>query len=442
MSSASSNNIVLTIDELAGGGDGVGRFEDRAVFVSDTAPGDRVRVQVRERRRRWWRATLLEVLEPGPGRRDPACPLSLVCGGCQWHHIQIDHQLAAKGGLLERAFRQARVDAPAAELLPAPDPLGYRCRARLRWHRHRNAAPFLGFLGRRSHRVVDLTACPVLLPNLSALLPDLRAALTKASLSTGGEVHLLGNERGQQAVALHPISDPATAAALGKTLAPALQGVRTHPNADKRTGRSGRPTTWGSVEIDQAREGERPFWTTPETFFQANPAVNRRLCDLVAARASGDDGDGNGRGTGTEMGTWVELFAGSGNLTRGLAQRCEGIAVESQPEAAALARRNLSGLDVQWRTDDARQATDYLSTRELSPELVVLDPPRTGARDLLDSLARLRPRRILYVSCDPMTLARDVAHLARAGYLLARITVLDTMPQTYHFETVAELRLA
>jgi len=438
MPSEPSNSIVLTIDELAGGGDGVGRFEDRAVFVSDTAPGDRVRVQVRERHPRWWRATLLEVLEPGPGRQDPSCPLSLLCGGCQWHHVRIEHQLTAKGGLLARAFRQARVDAPPARLQPALAPLGYRCRARLHWHRHKNATLSIGFLGRRSHRVVDVATCPVLLPGLSALLPGLRNAFPSAS--SGGEVHLLGNDRGHQAVALHGVSDPAAAAALGKALAPAVQGVRTQRRVDKRTGRTAQATTWGSVEIDQSPADGRPFWTTPETFFQANPAMNRLVCDLVTTWAT--DGNGNGNGGRKRNGPWVELFAGSGNLTRGLAQRGKVISVESQPQAAALARRNLRGLEVEWLTDDAGLGLEHLLTREISPELVVLDPPRSGARELLDRMIQLRPGRIIYVSCDPMTLARDVSHLARAGYLLARVTVLDTMPQTYHFETVTELRLA
>lgn len=419
------STIELTIDELAGGGDGVGRFEDRAVFVPDTAPGDRVRVQVRERRRRWWRAALVEVTEPGPGRQDPACPMSLVCGGCQWLHVQYDHQLAAKGRLLERAFRQARVDAPAAEILPAPAPLGYRCRARLHWRRHSDASLNLGLLGRRSHRVVDLTTCPVLLPHLSTLLPNLRTAFPLAG--TGGEVLLLGNVRGHRAVALHGVSDRAAAAALGEALAPALQGVCTRPGVD---GRIGRASTWGSVEIDQAQPDTLPFWTTPEMFFQANPEVNRQMGDLVAAWAAATDGP------------CVELFAGSGNLTRGLAQQRKVIAVESNPEAAALAHRNLHGLDVQWLTEDAGRALGHLSSRKISGGLVVLDPPRTGARDLLDDLVRLCPRRMIYVSCDPMTLARDVAHLARAGYILVRLSVLDTMPQTYHFETVAELRPA
>ncbi len=393
---AAGPDITLTIDELAGGGDGVGHHEDRAVFVPDTAPGDRVRVRVQQRRRSWWRGILLEVLQPGPARQEPTCPVSLLCGGCQWHHVRYEHQLTAKIGLLQRAFRQARVHAPAVDARAAPDALGYRCRARLHWY----PAPggtVLGFLGRRSHKVVDVSQCAVLLPQLSAQLSELRRAL--AHTPHPGELLLLGNERD-------------------------------HWGAERLDG--GEPRCWGAREIDQAADSEPSFWTTPETFFQANPAVNRQLRSLVAQWAAQDSEAAEP--------LCVELFAGSGNLTRGLTQRGPVIAVESQPAAVALGRRNLEGLDIEWMTADAGEALDQLSARDLAPDLVVLDPPRAGARALLDGLIRLGPRRVLYVSCDPMTLARDVAHLAGAGYQLRRLSLLDTMPQTHHFETVAELK--
>ncbi len=144
---------------------------------------------------------------------------------------------------------------------------------------------------------------------------------------------------------------------------------------------------------------------------------------------------------GEVRGPLLELYAGSGNLTRDLASRGELIAVESQPGTAALARLNLDGLPVEWMTDEAGAALSKLARCGLRSALVVLDPPRSGAREVLDSLAVLRPSRMLYVSCDPMTLARDVSILAGAGYLLQRLRAFDTMPQTHHFETVAELAL-
>jgi len=410
--------VQLTIDELAGGGDGVGRTDDRAVFVPGTAPGDTVRARLRNQQRRWCRAELVEVVEAGPDRRRPACGVADRCGGCQWQHVAYEAQLRAKQHLLRRAFRQARLDADPEPLVASPRPLAYRCRARLHWKLSKQGSPALGFLGARSHRVVDINECPVLLPPLSALLPALQEWLPKNLPEV--ELSVLGNERGHSALGLQgdlerhidalkvPLSGVSGAQLLGRTLA---------------------STLWGDPHLDQEPPGTAPHWTSPATFFQANPEVNRLL------RAQLDDWAGD------VSGPLLELFAGAGNLTRTLARHGGVIAVESQPEALQLARRNLDGADVQWMPGEAEQALATLGDQGLRPGLVVLDPPRTGARDLLEGLSELRAPRILYVSCDPMTLARDVAGLAALGYELRRLRALDTMPQTSHFETVAELEL-
>jgi len=250
------------------------------------------------------------------------------------------------------------------------------------------------------------------------------AGVTPEACRGEGELLLLGNRQGQTALSLHTDSYVADrAAALAAALAPAPAGVCVRSMTEGR-----QASLWGTVELDQAsRDGHRPFWTTPETFFQANPAVNEQFLDLL------DDWIGE------VTGPCLELFAGSGNLTLVLARHTDVIAVESQPEATALALRNLEGLPVRLLTTHAKQALEQLTAKGNRPELVVLDPPRTGARELLGDLMTLRPRRILYVSCDPMTLARDVAHLSGAGFQLSRLALADTMPQTHHFETLAEL---
>ncbi|MFH2009148.1 MAG: class I SAM-dependent RNA methyltransferase [bacterium] len=406
--------VRLTINELAGGGDGVGRLDDRAVFVPGTAPGDTVRVRLRDQHRRWCRAELVEVVDAGPDRRLPACDVADRCGGCQWQHVGYEAQLRAKQQLLRRAFRQARLDADPAPLVASPRSLAYRCRARLRWT-SAGGAPALGFLGARSHRVVDLTACPILLPALSSLLPGLREQLPRST--SEAELRLLGNEQGHCALGL-PGELEAAAAGLGAAL-PTLRGVQLLTPAAG--------VAWGDAHIDQEAPGATPFWTSPATFFQANPAMNRLL------RAQLDDW------VGAVSGPLLELFAGTGNLTRTLASHGAVIAVESQPAAVQLARRNLDGRDVKWVEDDAGRALATLTDQGFRPGLVVLDPPRAGAREVMGALAAQRAPRILYVSCDPMTLARDVAGLAAQGYALRRLRAFDTMPQTSHFETLAEL---
>lgn len=505
------DEVEVTIHELAQGGDGVGRLPEGegVVFVAGAAPGDRVRVRVppaSRRRKGWSRGHLLAVLEPGPARRKPPCPLAARCGGCQWQQVPYAAQLAAKRGILERALRQARLalppirmeDAgatapwsdtgapqpvgaaaprpeeaaaprPVAEGAPAgaPGELGYRCRARLRGRRGPDGSPTLGFRAARAHAVVDVAGAPggclVLQPGLSRRLPALRDALPPGAQ---GELRLLGSPAGEAAAAW--VGTAAGAAPGGfqarellAAAAGALAGVvRLEPaglrqSRARRGGPPRKPTRGpgqrrgqgqrqgqrqprvldqaGQVELNLAAPGEAPFWGAPHLFAQANPAVNARLRQRLARWAA------------PVTGPILELYAGSGNLTRELAALSEVTAVESDPAAAALAQRNLAGSPVHWRCGDVAAVLDE-GRREkghgdalTAPELVVLDPPRQGALEVLAPLLGLAVPRILYVSCDAMTFARDVGVLAQGGYALEEISLLDTMPQTAHFELIARL---
>jgi hypothetical protein len=196
--------------------------------------------------------------------------------------------------------------------------------------------------------------------------------------------------------------------------------------------------TAGRVELDLALPGEKPFAGVPHVFSQANPAVNFLLRQRLT------------RWVEPITGPILELYAGSGNLTRALARLGPVTAVESDPAAVELGRRNLAGARVRWINQPVEEYLGEVvarpgrkgavgARRRQPPALVVLDPPRQGAREILEPLLALSSPRILYVSCDPMTLARDLAGLRRGGYTLHRITLLDTMPQTAHFEAIASL---
>jgi 23S rRNA (uracil1939-C5)-methyltransferase len=195
---------------------------------------------------------------------------------------------------------------------------------------------------------------------------------------------------------------------------------------------------WGAQWLDLAAEGEPPFWAAPHCFSQANLELNEALRARVRAWASEALADRTEEVT--EEPRLVELFAGSGNLTRELASLGSVVAVESDPRAVALGRLNLEDRSITWRQQEAAEALKSGLSPQGPPSLVVLDPPRSGARELLDGLSALAPQRILYVSCDAMTLARDVAILACEGYLPTRVEALDTLPQTAHFEMVVDLR--
>ena len=382
--------VELRIEGLAAGGDGLGHAPDgRVVFVPFTAPGDRVRVAIGMRRARWMRGEVTLLLEPGPGRTDPLCPVFGVCGGCDWQHLAYATQLEAKRTILCDAIeRIAHLAVPARFAFHAsPSPYAYRSRARVAAERGR-----VGFRRRRSHAVCAASRCPVLVPALDEPLARLAAHPPEPN----GEWELSAGLGGSHCVARVPVRDSGS---------------------------------W--VEIESLGERLR---VSAGSFLQANEGLREALAQVVVDAAGGG-------------GLCLELFAGAGLFTLPLARRFgRVVAVESHPGAVADLEDNLSsaGLgNVEIVAQPVEYAFEARAFSALRPEVVVLDPPRSGLEDpARDELALLGARRVVYVSCDPATLARDVAVLADRGYALTALDGFDLFPQTAHIEAVALLEHA
>jgi 23S rRNA (uracil1939-C5)-methyltransferase len=382
--------LVLAIDSLAAGGDGVARSPDgRVVFVPYTAPGDRVRACVEKQSARFARARVVELLAPGAARVEPRCAVFGRCGGCAWQHVDYPAQVEAKRRILADAL--TRIGGVALDELPpftaCPRPYGYRLRARLLVEGGR-----VGFRRRASHALCAVGSCPVLLPELEARL----AELAERPPSRDGEWEL-GCAGGE--VRLAP---------LGRSQA------RSEPQ--------------GAAPLELEVAGERVRFS-PGAFAQANALLLEPLVEGVVRAV----------GAGEEL---VELFAGSGLFTLPLARRfTQVVAVEADPAAAGDLRANLAaaGLSrVQVLRRRVEEAGPELAGR--CPEALLLDPPRAGlAAGGVALLARLAPRRIVYLSCDPATLARDVGALRGHGYGLTRVEGFDLFPQTPHVEALAVL---
>lgn len=388
---ASAPEIVeLRIESLAAGGDGVGHAPDgRVVFVPFTAPGDRVRVAIGARRARWMRGEVVELLEPGPGRSDPLCAVFGVCGGCDWQHLAYPAQVEAKRAILRDAIeRLARLPVPRRFAFHAsPQPYGYRSRARVAAERGR-----VGFRRRRSHAVCATSRCPVLVPALDGPL----ASLAARPPAPNGEWELTAGSGGEHCVAPLPVRDSAS---------------------------------WVEIEV----LGER-LRVSAGSFVQANEALREPLARCVVEAA----------GSGALC---LELFSGAGLFTLPLARSfARVVAVESQPRAVADLEDNLSSSAVPHVEIVAQTVEDAFASGALAalrPDAVVLDPPRSGLEEpARGELARLGAPRVVYVSCDPATLARDVAVLADRGYELESLDGFDLFPQTAHVEAVAVLRRA
>jgi len=390
---AAGTHFVCRIESLAAGGDGVAHLPDgRTVFVEQVAPGDLARVELTSVQRRHARARLVALLEPGPDRVAPRCAVFGECGGCTWQHLSYTAQVRAKAAILRSAIeRIGRLACPdPLPFHPSPSPYAYRLRARLLLEDGR-----VGYRRRRSHSVCDTRACPILVPELEAAIPSLAHEAAR-----GG--------RGEREIACG--SD-------GGALI-------------RRPG--GGPGAGPPLEL--AVEG-RMLRVSPGVFAQANRGLLEPLAASVRrALAAGALPDG----------LLVELHAGAGFFTLGCAPGfLHAIAVESSAAACEDLRFNLerAGLHhVEVREDGADTALAELARAAVHPDVVLMDPPRAGlGRDAAEQLARLEPHRIVYLSCDPATLSRDLAVLVEGGYRLESLEGFDLFPQTPHVEALAVL---
>jgi 23S rRNA (uracil1939-C5)-methyltransferase len=398
----------LTLDSLAFGGDAVARAADgRVVFVPGGAPGDSVLVEVEDEHKAWLRARLMRVVTPGATRREPPCPAFVDgCGGCQWLHVTIEAQRAAKEDVVRRALRNV---AAQIEPIQAPGPeLHWRRRARLRWRGQK-----IGYTRHRSHELVDVASCPQLEEPLDRALAAVRAALL-GELDGAGEIELLLTRSKTVHVALAGPHVAALRGAAERLLGQAaIQGVLVGD------------VVLGADRVDLG-DGDRPFWARADLFAQASAPGNDLLRALVREAA----GSLEGRRV-------LELFAGSGNFTRDLlAAGADVVAVEESAPAAALAAENLAGW-VDRLTLVGRAAEPLPDEADATFDLVVVDPPRTGLAPGLSAAIAALGVPVLYVSCDPQTLGRDLTALGRP---VARVVPVDLMPQTFHVEIVAVTR--
>lgn len=450
----------LRIEKPVYGGDGLAHApEGQVVFVPFVLPGEMARMQpaAEDQVSPAARVTarLVQILAPSPHRVEPACVHFGVCGGCQYQMAAYPAQLAMKQAILRETLERAGFgsgssatgrsagDLPGAKVWASPEEYGYRNRIRLR------VQPLdleirLGYNVRGTNEFLPVRMCPIAAPLLWRAAEELvKAGRTnrdaRAWLEAASEVELFCDaQEGRLQIAL---LCPGKAPRGGEGFARAMEAVRAQlpelsgAGASRPEVRSGRVletyAAWGAAGIPYP-VGEETYWVTRGGFFQVNRFLLPKLVELVCHGRSGTL-------------AW-DLFAGVGLFSRVLARSFAAVtAVEANPVASADLARALAKLGPQHR---AVQATtlEFLRRAVLErdrPELIVLDPPRAGAgEEACSLLARLRPREIVYLSCDPATLARDLAVLAGTGYAVSELHLVDLFPQTFHIETLAVLRRA
>jgi len=418
-----AEEAVLVIDAIGARGDGVARCGGEAVYVPFTAPGDRARVRLGERRGEGRAGELVELLQPG-ARATPLCPHFGVCGGCALQHLAEAAYVEAKTQLVTAALRQHRL--VAAEIAPLERvPPGTRRRTRFAVQRPRaaSAPTIIGFMGRASHRVVDMKVCAVLHPALVALAGALRQAASRfwAPGATGAATATLSDTGIDLLLDLAALPDLAMLEALA-----AFAEAQDLARLSWRAPGAAEPTPAAIRRPPRVVFSGVPVELPPDAFLQASAEAEAMLVRDVLA----------GIGSAERV---VDLHAGLGTFSFALAQRAAVHAVDgARPAVAALAaaaaRAGLHRLGSECRDLEARP----LLPEELARfDAAVFDPPRAGAKHQAAVLARAPLHRVVAVSCNPASFARDARLLVDGGFRLTRVQPIDQFLWSPHVELVA-----
>ncbi len=426
-------SIELKVDSLSYGPAAVSRVDGRVIFIEGAAPGDRVLARIRAEHPSYDEAELVEVIRDGPHRVAPPCPIAGRCGGCPWQHVDYNTQLGAKRtALVDCLERIAGIDRPpVAAIVASPQTEGYRNRIKLRFDGTR-----LGFYRARTHSIVEVTDCLIAEPGIRAALPAaaeavraLRTQVTRVEVIDRGlanGVVLALNARGR----LHP----GDAATIQSRLSDAGNDIR----GLTLWGRGWRKS-WGDLERRiKPSANSHAVDFSGGSFGQVNTDANRLLVAEVLSSVAADADD-----------DILELYAGSGNFSFALARAARSLcAVESDRAAVTTARRTIKREDVGNISFVSARVEDYLAraavggrARIETPAVVVLDPPRSGLGTAAKAVASIGAPRIVYVACQPATLARDLKEMLERGYRLTRAVPLDLFPHTFHVEAVCTLEL-
>jgi 23S rRNA (uracil1939-C5)-methyltransferase len=445
--------LELDITDLSSEGDGVGRWDNRVVFVPDTVPGDRVKARLVFVKKSFARGHVQAVVAASSDRIRPPCIVADKCGGCQWQPVAYPAQLAAKQqqvvDALERIGHFTHI--PINPIMGADTPLGYRNKVTYPLGLSTEGQVKAGYFRKGTHQIVNLNQCPVqddrLDPLLAEIKQDIQArgwTIYDETTQVGALRHLalrVGRRTGQLLITLvsttWELPELTEQCTEWKERYPKLAGVCVNVNPDPGNAIWGPETRFvlGEPYLEE-RFANLTLHIYPTTFFQVHTEQAEQLLKVILdeLQLRGDE-------------IVVDAYCGIGTLTLPLAQRAEFcLGLEVQPEAVEIAIENarINRIqNVRFKAGTVAKLLPDVSTslRGKTPDIVVLDPPRKGCGDrVLDALITLKPRRIAYMSCNPATLARDLKQLCgEGGYQLQRVQPADFFPQTAHVECVAFL---
>ena len=444
--------ITLSIERLSGDGSGVGHWEGETVFVPGTAPDDVIRARIVKDCKRYAFGIVESVETASPDRIPVDCPVAGPCGGCSLRHLNYQAELKAKEVSVTDAFRRiGGLDVAIQPILPSPEVDRYRNKVQYPVGRDKNGHLCIGFYAGRSHRIVPCTDCklqPAILNEiggaLCGLLEQYRIEPYNEESGKGLVRHIFlrrGAHSGQIMVCLVctrsklPHADEILKQLCSRfdTIATVLINV----NREKTNVILGTENhiLYGPGFIEDTL-CQVPVRLGPLSFYQVNTPGAEQLYTVAASYADPGPDD-----------LLLDLYCGMGTIGLSMANRCrELIGVEIIPEAIESAKANAArmGMDIAAKSRffcaDAGAAASRLASEGLAPDIIVVDPPRKGCdQATLSAIVQMSPRRLVYVSCNPATAARDAAILAKAGYQVEKVQPVDMFPRTGHVECVISL---
>lgn len=443
-----NDDIELHIDSVSLTGSGVGRYNGLAVFVPATAPGDIIEAHIIKAKKSYAVGKCTKIIKPSPDRTDNDCPAYPGCGGCSFRHMSYGAELKLKSDAVRDAFsRIGGLDVELKPIIGADSPDGYRNKAQYPVGRE-NGKLKIGFYSRRSHRIVDCRACRLAPPEFEKILGTVADWIEKYNISVYDETSRSGAVR-------HIYLRKAFAT--GEIMLCLVSAQEFLPHTDKLIESLKDEKAIKSVLINinpddtNAVLGEKcipllgdgcitdilcevKVRISPLSFYQVNRAQAERLYQKAIEFAAL---------TGKE--TVLDLYCGAGTITLAMAGHAGRVlGAEIVPEAVADARGNAARSGVQnaeFFCGDASDVAKKLAQEKLRPDVITVDPPRKGlAADVVESIAAMQPERVVYVSCDSATLARDVKRFADLGYIAKRACAVDMFPRADHTEVVCLLK--
>lgn len=421
---ATQQTLNVTCHDLDGFGQGVARHQGKTIFIPGLLPGEQAEVRLTEDKRQFSRARVTKRLNDSPQRVTPRCPHYGVCGGCRQQHISQSLQQQSKAATLRTLLERETGAAIGEVILVGADAYGYRRRARLALeYRQKSRSLAMGYRQAKSSDVVDINRCPILKSGLEQLLAPLKAVLSRLkAVKRLGHVELVMADNGPLVVLRH---------------------LDTLDGQDRRLlldfAGQHRVMMWLAADSDalECLWGEPPVYHiddlrlqfSPRDFIQVNDEVNRRMVALALEWLAPQVGE-----------RVLDLFCGMGNFTLPLAKRCrQVIGVEGVAALVANGQYNAqqnSLNNVTFFHDNLEEDVATQPWANQGFDKILLDPARAGALGVMSHIAAWSPRRIVYVSCNPTTLARDSNVLMASGYVPARVAMLDMFPHSGHLESM------